>query len=28
MVAIANHPQAQAMRPVVEALLAWTGQQR
>ncbi len=28
LVAIANHPQAQAMRPVVEALLAWTGQQR
>jgi D-alanyl-D-alanine carboxypeptidase/D-alanyl-D-alanine-endopeptidase (penicillin-binding protein 4) len=28
VVAIANHPQAQAMRPVVEALLAWTAQER
>ena len=24
LVAIANHPQANALRPVIEALIAWT----
>ena len=28
VVAIANHPQAQSMRPVIEALLAWAAQER